>query len=383
MKNNDIQVSVVLPCLNEEQAVGVCIKKIQDVFDKHNIAGEIIVVDNGSTDKSAEIASGLSARVAYQQIKGYGAAYIKGINESNGKYIVIGDADDTYDFYDIPMFIEILDRGYDLVMGSRFKGKMAKGAMSWSHKFIGNPIITFVFETFFHTDLSDVLSGMRAFTKDAYYRMKLKCLGMEFGTEMIFSALQKRMKIAEIPINYYPRKGQSKLNSFQDAWRYFRFMLLFSPDWLFLVPGLLLFFGGLAALLLSGWGKLVFLGHRFDIHGMVFFTIFALMGFQIINLGFFAKSYSYLEGFIQRDKLIEKIQGKFDLEKGIFIGGILSVLGLIICIYIFAKWAKIGFGALNEVKLGLLGLLCMILGIQIVFSSFFFSLLNLRRKKDD
>jgi len=375
------KISVVLPCLNEEEGLGSCIEKIKEVFLKGSINGEIIVVDNGSIDKSVEIATRLGAKILFQPIRGYGAVYIKGFDEAMSDYIVMADADDTYDFYSIPQFIRLLDEGNDLVMGNRFKGKMAKGAMTFSHRFIGNPIITLVFRIFFHTDLSDVLCGMRAFTKEAYAKMELKCLGMEFATEMILASLKQNLKIAEIPINYFPRKGQTKLRSFQDAWRYFRFMLLFSPDWLFIVPGSILFFLGFIALFLSGWGGLNFLGHKFDVHSMVFFTFFSLLGFQILTLGLYAKTYGLSEGFSKEDKLLKNFYQHFNLEKGLFIGLAIAILGFSIGAYILSKWIKIGFGPLDEVRLSLISLFFMILGIQTVFSSFLISILMLPRKK--
>ncbi len=373
-------VSVVLPCLNEEEGIRICLEKIKDVFQKENINGEIIVVDNGSTDKSAQIAKGAGAKVIFQPVHGYGAAYIKGLDEAKGEYIVIADADDTYDFYQIPQFIKLLSEGYGLVMGNRFKGNMTKGAMTFSHKYIGNPIITFVFRIFFHTKISDVLCGIRAFTKEAYRKMDLKCLGMEFGTEMIFASLQQNLKITEIPANYFPRKGQTKLKSFQDAWRYFRFMLLFSPDWLFIVPGLSLFILGFAALIFSGTNNFNLFGHRFNIHSMVFFTFFPLLGFQILTLGLFAKTYSQIEGFSKKNKFLQTFYEKFNLEKGLLTGSGILFLGFFIGLYILSKWITKGFGPLNEIKLALLSLIFMTLGIQTIFASFFISLLGIKKQ---
>lgn len=376
-----VKVSVVLPCLNEEDAIQICVDKIKDVFLKENIQGEVVVVDNGSTDSSAQIAAQRGARVLSQPIRGYGAAYIKGLDEAKGQYLIIADADDTYDFYQIPEFVALLEKGHDFVMGNRFKGGMAKGAMTWSHKYIGNPMITFVFKTFFKSKFSDVLCGIRAFTKEAYKKMDLKCLGMEFGTEMILSSELKGLKTAEISTNYFPRKGVTKLNSFRDAWRYLRFMLLYSPNWLFILPGAILFIGGFLALILSGWGNFSLLGHKFDVHAMIFFTFFSLLGFKIINLGFFAKSYSFTEGFKEKDFFLQKVYESFTLEKGIFLGFVVFTLGGVLGIQVVIKWVKSGFGPLNEIKLCLLGLLFMTIGVQVVFSSFFISILGLPKKK--
>ncbi|UCC95836.1 MAG: glycosyltransferase family 2 protein [Candidatus Omnitrophota bacterium] len=377
--NETIKVSVVLPCLNEQDAIGACIEKIKDLFCKESIKGEIIVVDNGSTDNSAQIAKQLGAQVISQPMRGYGTAYIAGLNEAQGKYLVIGDADNTYDFYEIPKFIQLLDEGYELVMGSRFRGKMSKGAMSWSHRFIGNPIITFVFRVFFRTNLSDVLSGMRAFTKNAYMKMSLRCLGMEFGTEMIFSSLQKKLRITEVAIAYYPRKGKSKLRPFKDAWRYFRFMLLFSPAWLYLLPGFLLALIGALILVLLAQGPFSFLGRTWHIHPMFLGSLLTLLGFQILNLGIWAKLFAIREGYLRRDKLITFLMRHFRLETGILLGGIFFLVGFLINAFILLEWWVSAFGPLHRIREAILAMTLMVLGLQMVFSSFFLSLLAMEK----
>jgi len=374
----NVRVSLVIPCLDEEGTIGVCIEKARGVFLEKNIKSEILVVDNGSTDNSVKVALSSGAKVIAQPMKGYGAAYLRGLREAQGEYLIMGDGDDTYDFREIPKFIEALDEGYDLVIGSRFKGKILKGAMSFSHRYIGNPILTAFLNIFFGSKLSDAHSGLRAFTKAVFNKLDLKTTGMEFASEMIVSALRKNIKIKEVPITYYPRRGKSKLKPLFDAWRHLRFMLIFSPNWLFIFPGLGLFAGGFLALLLSGWGGLTILGHRFDIHAMIFFAFFSLLGFQMVNLGLFAKTYSFLEGFEKEDTSLKKFYGRFNLETGICLGSIAFTLGFIGSIYIVLKWIKSGFGPLNEAKLCILGLL---LGIQVIFSSFFLSLLGLPKKR--
>ncbi len=376
---NQIEVSVVLPCLNEEEAIGDCIKKIKDVFLKENIKGEIVVCDNGSTDESAQIAKTFGAKVVFQPIRGYGAAYLKGIKEAQGRYIVIADADDTYDFYEIPKFIKLLKKGYDLIMGSRFKGKIFKGAMPFSHRFIGNPIITWAFRMFFKTQLSDVLCGMRAFTKSAFEKMNLRCLGMEFGTEMILSALQKKMKITEIPINYYPRKGVSKLRPFKDAWRYFRFMLLFSPTWLYIVPGVFFTISGLTILFLLVRGPVLFLGHKWDIHMMALGSLMSLLGFQVLNLGIYAKVFGVREGYLIPDKLTLFLMQNFKVEMGILIGSVFFVIGFLINLSIFLEWWYKFFGSLHRIREAILALTLMVLGLGVIFSSFFISFLTIEK----
>src|SRR3989338_1827327 len=217
MNNKEPEVSVVMPCLNEEEALGLCIRKIKKGFEREGIDGEIVVVDNGSTDRSLEIAGSEGVVSLIQHKRGYGAAYLKGFKESRGRYIIMGDSDNSYDFYDIPKFLKALRDGCDMVIGSRFKGHMKKGAMSWSHRYIGNPILSGMCRLFFGTRLSDIHCGMRGLSRQAYKKMKLKTPGMEFATEMVFSALMRGLKISEIPIDYHPRKGESKLNPVYDA----------------------------------------------------------------------------------------------------------------------------------------------------------------------
>lgn len=377
-----IEVSLVIPCLNEQNTIGSCIEKAKKSFSSNDINGEIIVVDNGSTDNSINIAEGLEARVVFQPIRGYGAAYLKGIDEASGEFIVMGDGDDTYDFSSVPDLVKELKKGYDFVLGSRFKGKIKKGAMSFSHRYIGNPILTGMLNLFYKANLSDTHSGFRTIKRDSLINLGLQTTGMEFASEMIVSALRQGLKIKEIPIVYYPRKGESKLHSFSDAWRHMRFMLLFSPDWLFLIPGGVLFFGGFFSLLLSGWGNLRLWGHRFDIHAMIFFTFFSLLGYQIIHLGLFAKQYSLSQGFEKDRGPLSRFCDEFRLEKGIIWGILAFGLGLILGLYIVFKWVSQGFGPLNEVKLGLVGILFMFLGVQTVFSSFFLSLLNISNRNN-
>jgi glycosyltransferase involved in cell wall biosynthesis len=221
----EIEVSVVMPCLNEEKTICSCIEKAQHAMEGLSIKGEIIVADNGSTDGSVAIAENLGAKVAYQHIRGYGTAYRAGIQAARAKYIVMGDSDDTYDFADLEPFITPLRKGYDMVIGSRFKGEILPGAMSWSHRYVGNPILSGMLRWLFHASISDAHCGMRSLTREAYDRMQLQTTGMEYASEMVIKAVQLGLKIYEVPIIYYPRQGESKLNSFRDAWRHLRFML--------------------------------------------------------------------------------------------------------------------------------------------------------------
>jgi len=376
----DLEVSIVLPCLNEEETLGICIRKIKEVFLKENINGEIIVVDNGSTDRSKEIALKEGVILLEEKIKGYGAAYLRGLREAKAKYIIMGDSDDTYDFYEIPKFLKKLKEGYDFVMGSRFKGKIQKKAMSWSHRYIGNPILSGMCRLFFRTKLSDIHCGMRAFTKEAYKKMNLLTTGMEFATEMVVSALMNNLKICEIPINYYPRKGKSKLMPFADAWRHIRFMLMFCPVWLYFIPGIVGLVFSLGLLLILLRGPFLFLGHYWDIHLMVYLSVFSVLFYQILNLGVYAHTYALRQGFLKYDRFTLFFKRHFNLERGIILGGIIFLIGFIISLTIFIEWLSKHFGALYRIRESIVAMTFMVIGIQTIFSSFFISLLFVEKK---
>jgi glycosyltransferase involved in cell wall biosynthesis len=376
-----VDISVIIPCLNERETIGSTVRKALEGLSGSGLAGEVVVVDNGSTDGSAGIAEAAGGRIVREQRRGYGSAYLRGIAESTGRYLVFGDADDTYDFRVIPQLVGPLRENADLVLGSRFKGTIQKGAMSFSHRYIGNPLLTGVLNLFFRSSLSDAHTGLRAISRAAIEKLNLKTTGMEFASEMIVAALKAGLRIQEIPIVYSARRGTSKLNSLSDAWRHLRFMLLFSPTWLYLVPGGLLFFGGGTALFLSGAGRLFFLHHQWDFHAMVFFELFCLLGFQIIMIGLYARAFSVREGFEMRDAFLEKIERFVSLERGILIGTVLFLAGFGGSLYIVAKWIKVDFvGPFLEIKMALYCLFFMLIGIQIIFSSFFLSLLKIPRK---
>jgi len=377
---NNLFLSVVLPCLNEEETVGLCINKIKEVFAKEKIDGEIIVVDNGSTDNSRQVCESQGVRVISEPLRGYGAAYLRGFKEAKGKYIVMADSDNTYDFYDIPKFIECLNKGYDFVMGSRFKGRMQKGAMTWTHRYIGNPILSGLTRLFFRTRLSDIHCGMRAFTSNAYSKMGLRTTGMEFATEMVVGALQNNLKICEVPINYYLRKGESKLMPLADAWRHIRFMLMYCPVWLYFIPGGLGFLFGMAILLLLLRGPFLFLGHHWDMHLMVFASIFCIFSYQILNLGVFAHTFAIRQGFLKYDRLTLFFQRHFNLERGLILGGSIFLVAFIITLFIVLEWLSKHFGAMYRIRESILAMTLFIIGLQTMFSSFFISLLFLEKK---
>ncbi|MBA4394677.1 MAG: hypothetical protein C0407_14090, partial [Desulfobacca sp.] len=289
-----ILVSVVMPCLNEEETIGPCIQKAWEGIKCLNLPGEVVVADNGSTDRSVEIAESFGARVVHQPIKGYGSAYQKGIDEAKGEYIVMGDSDLSYDFLEIPRFVTPLLDGFDLVMGTRLKGQISPGAMPWLHRWIGNPILSGFLNLLFRTGISDAHCGMRAFTKKAWERMGLRSRGMEFASEMVIQAGKKKLKITEIPITLYPdgRTGRPHLKSFQDGWRHLRLMLLLSPSALFVIPGLILLLIGLILLIIPSFGIVYFYGIGLDVHTMVLGSLLAIQGFGIFTLGIFSRLYA-------------------------------------------------------------------------------------------
>lgn len=380
-EENNVEVSVVMPCLNEQEAVGICVRKAKKALDDLGIQGEIIVVDNGSNDNSIDIAQKEGAKVIIEPEKGYGSAYLRGFKEAKGEIIIMGDADNTYDFSQIPRFILALKEGFDFVIGSRFKGKIKKGAMPWPNRYLGNPFLTFLLSLFFKSQLSDVYSGMRAFKKEAYAKMNLISTGMEFALEMIVSALRLRLKIKEIPISYSIRKGTSKLSPIMDTWRSIRFMLLFSPDYLFMIPGLALFILGIFFVFLFLRPDIVIFGHHCGVHMMLVSSLLAIIGFQVINIGIFAKSYSVAERYINSDRLVTFFVENFNLERGIIFGLVFFIIGSVVNIKIFIDWVKVSFGSLDRIRLGIFALTFVAIGIQTIVSAFFLSILNLKRTK--
>ncbi len=374
-----IELSIVMPCLNEEGTIASCIEKAKRGLASTGMSGEIIVVDNGSTDRSVEIAEKLGAQVIREEQKGYGNAYRRGLAEAKGAYIIMGDSDDTYDFSEIRPFVEKLRAGYDLVVGSRLRGKILKGAMPFLHRYLGTPVIAWLLNLFFKTGISDPNGGMRGLTKDAFMKMRLQSGGMEFASEMIINAAREGLKITEVPITYYPRKGESKLHTFRDGWRHLRFMLFYSPTYLFIIPGAFITLLGLVLIFITLPGPIRIGALTFDIHYMVLGSALAILGSQIVSIGLFAKCYAYTEGFELKDRFMSAFLRFFTLERGLYLGIILFVAGLGINLNILYSWIRSGFGALAEIRNALLGLTLLVLGVQAFFSSFFISILLLKK----
>ena len=379
-----IELSVVMPCLNEAETLEACIRKAQQAMRGANIAGEVIVADNGSGDGSIEIAERLGARVAHVKARGYGNALMGGIAAARGKFIVMGDADDSYDFGHIPRFLEQLREGADLVMGNRFRGGIQKDAMPPLHRYFGNPALTRLGRLFFRSPVGDFYCGLRGFRKDAYERMGLRTTGMEFATEMIVKATLLRLQIAEVPTTLSPdgRSRPPHLRTWRDGWRTLRFFLLYSPRWLFLYPGLALMLGGtLLGLWLLPAPRTV--GNvTFDVHTMVYAAAFVLLGFQAVAFAVFTKIFAISEGLLPPDPTLDKLFRYISLEVGLVLGALLVAAGLGTSLYSVGDWGARHFGALNyshTMRLVIPAALLLILGAQTVFASFFVSVLGLRR----
>lgn len=378
---DEIEISVVMPCLNEADGVGVCVEKALRAMAAMGVRGEVVVVDNGSTDGSAEIAARAGARVVHEQRRGYGSAYLRGFAEARGKYLVMGDADDTYDFLTIPEFVAPLQAGQaDFVIGSRFKGEILPGAMPWSHRFIGNPILSGMLRLLFRTSVSDSHCGLRAFTREAYREMGLHTTGMEFASEMVVSSLRAGLRIHEIPITYRPRIGESKLSGVRDAWRHVRFMLMFSPSYLFQLPGLLLM--GIGAVLVGALagGPVAAFGRTWDFHVLLFGALSLIVGYNLVLFDTFAKAFSMGAGFARPGQYLKRRLRLFTLERGLIVGGVLLLAGLGLEIKIVMDWLRSGSGALMAVRGVTIGMTAMVLGIETLFGSFLVSLLLIPRR---
>jgi glycosyltransferase involved in cell wall biosynthesis len=372
-----MKISVVLPCLNEEEAVGTVIDDARQALGELGADGEVVVVDNGSTDRSAEIAAQHGAVVVREPERGYGRAYLTGLAHTHGDYVVMADADGTYPIKELGAFVHSLENGSDLVLGSRFDGTIHAGAMPWSHRWIGNPVLTGMLNRMFGVRVSDAHCGMRAVKRSALPTLDLHSTGMEFASEMVFKAFRRNLKVSEVPIDYYPRTGESKLSSFSDAWRHVRFMLLYSPSWLYFLPGIVLLLLGLAGMLVLASGPVNVFGRPWQIHTMLAFVAATILGAQIVQLGVFARTYALVH-YGEHDKLLERLWHRIRLEHGLLAGAIMFAVGLGLLVWIFVEWAHSSFGPLRHEYATALGFTLIALGVQIIFGSFFIGVLTMR-----
>jgi len=386
-KLDPVELSVVMPCLNEAETLCACILQAQEALETSEINGEIIVADNGSSDGSPQIAARMGARVVHVQARGYGSALMEGIAAADGKYVVMADADCSYDFGDIPRLLEKLRDGSDLVMGNRFQGGIKPGAMPALHRYLGNPVLTFIGRLFFNSPCKDFHCGLRGFSKDAFSRMKLRTTGMEFASEMVVRATLLKMQISEVPTTLSPdgRTRPPHLRSWHDGWRHLRFLLLYSPRWLFLYPGLaLLTVGTLSGLFLLP-GPRVLNGVTFDVHTLLYAAMAVLLGFQATAFGLFTKVFAISEGFLPEDPTLNRLFRYVTLETGLLVGLILMVVGTIGNVEALALWIQTHFGALRPeqmLRLVIPGVLCFTLGFQVILSSLFLSVLGLKQTRD-
>jgi len=369
-------VSVVIPCLNEAENIEACVAAALAAVAGMGVAGEVVVADNNSEDDSARLAERAGARVIVERRRGYGSAYLAGFAASRGRYIVMADADLTYDFNEIPRFVAALEDGAEMVIGDRMDN-IQPGAMPWLHRYIGNPILSGLLNLFFRTGVSDAHCGMRAVRRDVLPRLDLRTTGMEFASEMVIRASKENLKIAEFPIEYHPRGGESKLSSFRDGWRHLRFLLVHSPNHLFIVPGALLAGAGTAIVVLVGAGLELF-GRAWGLHALIGGALLMIVGTQVLALGLCAHAYgTYFMS--EKDPWFDRMRARFRLEHGLLLGGAFVLVGVVMGAIILATWISHGFGSLADEHAAVIAASLLIVGIQIFFSSFLLSILGLRR----
>lgn len=371
-----VDVSVVMPCLNEEKTVAVCVRKALDWFRSKGVRGEVIVVDNGSTDRSRERAIDAGARVVDEPRRGYGSAHMRGFAESTGRIIVMADADDTYDLSDLDALIAPLDEGYDMVVGNRLK-RLSPGSMAWSHRFIGTPLLTALLSLFSGSRLGDSQCGMRAFTREAYERMQLRSTGMELASEMILKGARRGLRMTEVPISYYPRVTESKLHAFRDAWRHVRFLLLHTPGYAFFVPGLVLFAVGLASLAIT-----VATQSGLPLGSLNWQPLFAggillAVGSNALILGIATSLYAESKGIVSEGRLIRLYREHLSLERVLLVGAALFLTGVALDGYIFYRWLGGAEGGAHLSGMAAIAQSCIIIGANLGLGGFLTALIDI------
>lgn len=371
-------VSVILPALDEERTIGECITKIQLVFRDNAINGEIIVADS-SADRTAAIALSLGARVIKPKKSGYGNAYIAAFKHARGRYLILGDSDNTYDFCEIPQLLAPLKTGADFVIGSRFKGTIHKGAMTALHRYIGNPLLTWMLNVIFHMHFSDTHSGFRAITREALDRLQIKTGGMEFASEMLVMASKEQLKIKEVPIDYYPRITPSKLHSFADGWRHIRFVLLMKPLPFVAIPGLVFSLVGVLLMVIFSLQGDVEISH---LHTFILGAILIMGGLQVVLTGFLMKTYSVIHSYENKVGIIELIMTYSNLEKFLVLGSVLLVCGVLLGFNILIQWMSVSFGYLSEISTAIISLVLIVSGLQIVLFAIFQSMMLLNENNN-
>jgi glycosyltransferase involved in cell wall biosynthesis len=381
-----VELSIILPAYNEEQGISFCLSEIKEILPSLPPHTEIIVVDNHSTDATAsvvkkEMASLKNLSLITEPQRGYGAACLAGLRAACGRILFIADADATYNFKQISAFLAKQKEGYDVVVGNRFTNNIEYGAMPLTHRYIGNPILSFFVRVFFKVRIHDIHCGSRMITKQAFEKIVLYTLGMEFASEMIIKTAKAHLSIAEVPITYRKRLGTSKLQSLTDGWRHLRFILLYSPLFLFLLPGLLLFATGSIVMMLLYFSNLQVLSIELYVHPMFLFAVMVMVGYQLVIFGSFSKIYA-ITHLGDHDPFLESLFKKITVEIAGIIGIVISGIGAVIYIYILVKWLSSGFGTLNEIKNAVVALTFVVIGIQTLFSGFMLSILGIKENKD-
>jgi len=382
------EISIVMPCLNEADTVATCVRKAFDALNKAGIDGEVIVADNGSTDGSREIAASLGARVIPVERKGYGSALMGGITAARGEYVLMGDADDSYDFGDIPRFVAKLREGHDIVQGCRLPaggGTIAKGAMPWSHRWIGNPMFSILTRWWFHAPIHDVYCGMRGFKKSWWDRLDQRCTGMEFATEMILKGARFNANFAEVPITLH-KDGRiahaPHLKTIRDGWRTLRFFLMYAPRWLFLEPGKVLMLVGLIGYALSLF-RVKIGGAELSLNTMIVSSLLVMCGYQAVLFAIGVKAFAEREGFVPADARLKRFFSRWTLERGLVLGSASVIAGIGLIGFMTVQWAKVGFGPLDlnySCRLVIPGATLAAIGCQTILASFFISILGMLRK---
>jgi glycosyltransferase involved in cell wall biosynthesis len=383
--SNNCELSIVMPCLNEAETLAICVNKARSFLKGNSVEGEIIVADNGSTDGSQAIAEACGARVVSVKVRGYGAALMGGISAAKGRFVIMGDSDDSYDFTALSPFLDKLREGFDLVMGNRFKGGIKPGAMPPLHRYFGNPVLTGIGRLFFGGQVGDFHCGLRGLRKSAIERLELQTTGMEFASEMVVKAILHHLKICEVPSTLSPdgRSRSPHLKSWRDGWRHLRFLLIYSPRWLFLYPGTLLMAVGSAVMLWLFPGPRTIGKIALDIHTMLYASLSIILGFNIVAFAFFSKIFAISVRLVPPDSRLISLLKVITLERGLIIGAILSALGIAGTIYAVTIWSHASFGALKPssvMRVTIPSMTFVALGIQIIFASFFLSLLGVKHK---
>lgn len=383
--SQELELTILMPCLNEAETLEVCINKAKTFLETSGVAGEILIADNGSTDGSIEIAKACGARVEHVPVKGYGAALIGGCKAAKGKYVIMGDADDSYDFLNLMPFVEKLREGYELVMGNRFKGGIAKGAMPPLHRYLGNPVLSFIGRLFFPSEIGDFHCGLRGYEREAMLRLNLHTTGMEYASEMVVKATMYELKMTEVPTTLSPdgRSRAPHLRSFRDGWRHLKFLLLHSPNWLFLYPGLLFTVLGLFLTVGLMMGPVQIGNVTFDIHTMLYGSAMIMIGTNMIFFTLFTRIYAMRTNFIPTKEPVSTKLAKVTTEKGAVAGLLLTLAGIIMTIAAIIIWKGTSFGNLNPqemMRMTIPALTLMVVGIEMIFASFFIGILNIKHQ---